>query len=129
MFNLFHRPKYDPADTAMARGLGLTSILIGLAELLMPKKIEQAMGLENGQNTGILRALGVREVMHGVDLLAHEDPAPGVHGRLAGDALDGVLLGLAARKTRNPAGFATIAVMVAGVVAMDVLLAKRLNES
>lgn len=128
MFDRFRKPRHHPGDIAAARGLGVASIAIGLTELLAPRRVEEVMGLENGRNTGILRTLGVREIMHGVDLLANDDPAPGVDARLAGDALDGVLLGLAAGKTRNPAGFLAVVGMVAGVVALDVVLARRFRD-
>jgi hypothetical protein len=64
--------------------------------------------------------------MHGVDLLAHEDPTPGVYARVAGDGLDGVMLMAAARETRHPARFAGTTALVMGVVAMDLALAWRL---
>ena len=39
----------------------------------------KAMGVSNDrQTTGVLRVLGVRELMHGIDLLTHKDPAPGL---------------------------------------------------
>ena len=60
------------------------------------------MGIGNGQNTGVLRVLGVREIMHGVNILSHRDPAPGVWSRVAGDVLDGVLLGVAATGPASP---------------------------
>jgi hypothetical protein len=115
-------------DEKAARILGWTSIAIGVSELAAPKKIEQAMGLSNGQNTGTLRVLGVREIMHGVDILTHKDPTTGVMSRVAGDVLDGVLLGCAAKRTRRPAGFALITAMVLGVVALDIYFAKRLAQ-
>jgi hypothetical protein len=118
----------DVSNEQLARTLGVASIGIGLAEIAAPRQVEKMLGIGNGQNTGVLRALGVREIMHGVDILTHDDPAPGVWSRVAGDALDGVLMGIAAKKTRNPAGFATALVMVLGIVAMDVLCAKRLSE-
>jgi hypothetical protein len=118
----------DIDDTTAARGLGVASICIGLTEMLMPRQVEKWLGIRNGQNTGVLRVLGLREICHGVDLLSHDDPTPGVWSRIAGDALDGVLLGAAGVKTRNPAGFATVAAMVSGVVAADVLLGMRLSR-
>src|SRR6059058_805656 len=69
-------------DLQVARTLGWVSLAIGLTELIAPKKIEQTMGLRNGQNTGILRMLGIREIMHGVDILAHRDPTPGLWARV-----------------------------------------------
>jgi hypothetical protein len=114
-------------ENTAARTLGFVSLGIGLTEILFPRQIEKTMGIGNGENTGILRTLGVREIMHGVDLLTHEDPTPGIWARVAGDMLDGVLLTAAARKTRNPGGFAAIAALVAPVVAADMFLAPKLS--
>jgi len=113
-------------DIDAARGLGFASIAIGLTEILAPKKLEQAMGIGNGQNTGMLRVLGVREIMHGVDILTHDDPTPGVWARVAGDVLDSTLLGIAATRTKKPASFSTIFTMVLGIGILDVLFAERL---
>jgi len=114
-------------DNKAARSLGWASLAIGLAEIAAPKKLEQAMGISNGQNSGVMRVLGVREIMHGVDILTHNDPTPGVVSRVAGDVLDGVLLGYAAKNSRRPKTFALITVMVLGIVALDLLFAKRLT--
>src|SRR3954447_5771869 len=85
-------------DQQAAQCLGWASIAVGLTEILAPKQLEKTMGVGNGQVTGILRVLGVREIMHGVDLLTHKDPTPGVWSRVLGDVLDGVLLGAAATR-------------------------------
>lgn len=107
-----------------ARGMGLVSLGIGLAELAAPRQLEKTMGIGNGQTTGILRVLGVREIMHGVDILSHRDPTPGVWSRVAGDVLDGVLLGLAGKKSRNRSGFMAICAAVLPVVLLDAVLAR-----
>src|SRR5206468_1023918 len=101
------------------------SIAIGLTELLMPRKLEKTMGINNSQNTGILRVLGVRELAHGYDLLAHKNPTAGILARVAGDLLDGALLAGAAKKSRNSKGMAIIAAMVTPVVLADMILAGR----
>lgn len=111
-----------------ARSLGYASIGIGLAELAAPRRLERFMGIGNAQNTGILRVLGAREVLHGVDILTHRDPGPGLWARVAGDALDVAVLGLAAKKTRRPAGLATALAMVLGIGALDLLLALALQR-
>lgn len=110
-----------------ARTLGLVSLGIGLTELAAPRQLEKTMGIGNGQTTGILRVLGVREIMHGVDILSHRDPTPGVWSRVAGDVLDGVLLGLAGKKSRNRSGFMAICAAVLPVVLADAVLAPRLS--
>jgi hypothetical protein len=115
-----------PSTSALPRTLGWASLGIGMAELLAPRTIARWLGVDPGRS-GLLRALGVREVGHGVDLLAHRDPAPGIHARVAGDALDGALLGVAATRTRNPGGFAALSAAVLGIVALDLLCAVRLH--
>lgn len=109
------------------KGLGWASIGIGLAEIAVPKQLERMTGIGNGENTGILRVLGVREVLTGVDILAHDDPTPGVWARVVGDALDLALLGAAAKHTRRPGGLGAAFAMVAGIAAMDVLCATVLS--
>lgn len=120
--------RHTTHDEQLARTLGFASIGIGLAEVAAPRQIESMMGLSNGKTTGILRALGVREIMHGVDILSHNDPATGVWARVAGDMLDGALLAVAATKTRKPAGFGMVTAAVLGVVALDFIFAARLGK-
>lgn len=111
-----------------ARGMGFVSLAIGLTEIAAPRQLERAMGIPNGQNTGMLRVLGVREIMHGIDLLSHDDPTPGMWARVAGDVLDGAVLGLAARQTRRPGGFMAVCAAVLPVVLLDMILAPRLSQ-
>ena len=120
----------ESADVAAGRALGWVSLAIGLTELALPRKLEKTMGLDDGtgQNAGAIRMLGLRELAHGFDILSHRDPTPGVWGRVVGDLIDGVFLGLAARKSRNPAGMAAIFALVMPVVLADLVLAKRLDE-
>ena len=115
-------------DQQAAQCLGWASIAVGLTEILAPKHLEKTMGVGNGQVTGVLRVLGVREIMHGVDILAHKDPTPGVWSRVFGDLLDGVLLGAAATRTKNPEGLAAIFAAVTPVVLADMIFAPRLSK-
>jgi hypothetical protein len=111
-----------------ACALGWTSVGIGLTELLAPGKLQQLMGLDEApSHRGILQALGLREILHGVGLLTAGDDRrkiqAGLWARVAGDLLDGALLGLAATKTRRPSGFAAVAAMVLPVVIADMVFA------
>ncbi len=117
--------KHEPSRAGTI--IGWTSVAIGITELLFPQKIEKLMGLRHGQNTGVLRVLGAREVMHGFDLLVHPNPRPGIVARVAGDLLDGVVLQAMAGKSRNAKGLLTIVAMVAPVVLADALLALKLG--
>src|SRR5436305_1752007 len=108
-------------EETTATGLGIASIAIGATEIAAPEKLQEIMGISNGENTGIMRVLGVREICHGIDILAHKDPTPGIWARCAGDMLDGVLLGVVADKTNRPGGFAAIAaaVLPGGLAGID----------
>jgi hypothetical protein len=127
MFRKHEQETSAAPDTIAARTLGLISIGIGLTEICCPRRLEKTMGINNGQTTGIFRVLGIREICHGIDILSHPDPAPGVWSRVFGDVLDGALLGIAGAKTRKPGGFAAIAAMVLPVVVADLIFAKRLS--
>jgi hypothetical protein len=115
-------------DVAAARALGWASIGIGLTEILAPRQLEEAMGIdEDDTNTTVLRALGVREVAHGIDCLTRRDPTYAVWGRVAGDVLDTALLGVVGAKTRRPGAFAAIAAGVMAIGIADVVVALRLT--
>jgi hypothetical protein len=111
-----------------ACALGWTSLGIGLTEVLAPDRLQSMMGLEQqASHRGILQVLGVREILHGISLLtAGRDEQKiqlGLWSRVVGDLLDGALLGIAATKTRRPAGFAAVAAMVVPVVIADMVFA------
>jgi hypothetical protein len=115
-------------EETTATALGVASIGIGLTEIAAPQKLQEIMGISNGENTGIMRVLGVREILHGVDILTHQDPTAGIWARCAGDMLDGVLLGVVAAKTRRPGGFAAIAAAVLPVVIADMATCFKLSS-
>src|SRR4051795_12004774 len=126
--NCYEWERHAAVDQQAAQCLGWASIAVGLTEILAPKQLEKTMGVGNGQVTGILRVLGVREIMHGIDLLAHDDPTPGLWSRVFGDLLDGVLLGAAPTRTKNPGGLAAVFAAVAPVVIADMIFAPRLSK-
>ncbi|MBV9883500.1 MAG: hypothetical protein JO276_10870 [Sphingomonadaceae bacterium] len=79
-----------PADR-FGRALGWFSIGLGLAELLAAPRITRALGAEGREAT--VRAMGARELLHGILCLSIEDDF-GPWTRVGGDVLD--LAGLAA---------------------------------
>jgi hypothetical protein len=76
------RSKHDE----LARSLGYFSIALGVAELLAPRALCNAIGLRGLE--GVVRAYGAREVATGVAILASHDPAPWIWARVAGDMAD-----------------------------------------
>lgn len=121
-------PAESTGDGArLARGLGWFSLALGATELLAPRVLARAIGLDpRGATAMTLRAMGAREIAAGVGvLLAPHRPAP-LWARVAGDALDLGLLGLASatQRTRAPRLAGAVAA-VAGVTALDVVAAVR----
>jgi hypothetical protein len=115
----------DTATDTLARGLGIFSIALGIAEIAAPRALARALGMK-GQE-GLIAGYGVREIATGI--LASKDPTPWIWGRVAGDGLDLATLATAL-EGRNPkkgnVGIAMAA--VAGVTALDVYCAQTLSR-
>lgn len=102
----------------MAQGLGWFSIALGVAALAAPRPLGEAIGV--GDRSLLIRAIGLRELLGGMGLLAQRQKAPWLWARVAGDGMDLALLGLALasdshRRDRVGATFAA----VLGVAALD----------
>jgi hypothetical protein len=129
--NMLQTEQQSAADGA--RTLGWGSIGIGLMELVAPHQVEHMLGLEHSHKThGILRALGVRELLHGVGILAERRATPqlaaSVWARVLGDALDSALLGIAATKTKRLSSFAAVAATVTAIGAADLYYAMKIQH-
>lgn len=112
----------------LANFLGFFSLGLGFAELAIPGVVAKIAGI-NSDGHGVMRAMGAREMAHGVSVLSSAQPGAQLWGRVAGDALDLALLGGALMNPKNSRGrtiFATAAVL--GVTVLDVLAAKQLSE-
>ena len=110
----------------MAQALGYTSLALGAAEIAAPGFLSRQMGLDN--HPRLMGALGAREMAAGVAILSQENKKPGVWSRVAGDAMDLALLGVAARKSDRKAGVAVAAAMVLGITALDVMCAMKASR-
>jgi uncharacterized membrane protein len=118
-------------DTARRRargaavGIGVASVALGVAKLVAPRALARLVGAPAGSREGgLVQALGVREVVTGLGLLASRSPVPWLWSRVVGDALELALLGAVAgagRGDRRRAGAALGA--LAGVAAFDVACA------
>lgn len=131
------QPYQRMADDALGTGgqglanfLGFFSLGLGLAEFVMPGVVAKVAGFNSdGDGHRLLRAMGAREIAHGVSVLSSAQPDKQLWGRVAGDALDLALLGGALANGRNSRGrtlLATAAVL--GVTVLDVLAAKQVAE-
>lgn len=106
--------------------LGWVSLALGAAELLAPRKVARAVGMDES-HSGLLRAYGAREVVAGIG--AHSvNPVPALWSRVAGDVVD--LATLAATTRRDEGGRsrgAWIAIgTVAAITAVDLFVAASL---
>ena len=111
----------------VARTLGWFSIGLGLAEVLAPASMARMTGMQGYE--AMLRLFGLREIMSGIGILAGPGPASGwLWARVAGDALDLGLVGVAAGSNDGEGGKRALAAgAVAGVMLADILCAQRLT--
>jgi uncharacterized membrane protein len=115
---------------SLADFLGVFSIGLGLAQVLAPETMSKICGIEDAEgNRGVMRALGAREISHGIAILSKQQPEKAVWSRVAGDALDLALLGKVMANPDNHRGrtlFATANVLA--VTALDVMAARQLSR-
>ncbi|OJT20969.1 hypothetical protein BO221_29190 [Archangium sp. Cb G35] len=103
--------------------LGWVSLGIGLTELAFPKGLCRLMGVPK-RHAGLLRVFGLREIASGLGLLLQPHRREWVWSRVAGDALDLSLLGVAfQRPLSNKGWLGAITAAVAGVTLVDVFAA------
>lgn len=76
--------------TKRAYGLGWLSLGLGLIEIAAPQVIEQTLRIKG--RSGLLRAIGVRELISGAGILLQSKPTPWLWSRVAGDVMDVALL-------------------------------------
>jgi hypothetical protein len=120
------RGRSQSAADGLARSLGYFSLVLGAAELLAPRAICRAAGL-NGQEA-LVRSYGLREILTGVSILTSHDPTPWVVGRVAGDVLDiATVAGGRSGRSRDSNKPLALAALVA-VTAIDVLCANGLKS-
>jgi hypothetical protein len=116
----------DSQTDALARGLGVFSIALGLYELLAARSLTRALGMRG--NETLVRAYGVREIATGIGILAAKDPTPWIWGRVAGDGLDLATLCTGLEGFNPKKDNVTVALAaVAGVTALDVYCATTLS--
>jgi hypothetical protein len=111
-----------------ASGLALLSLALGLAEELMPGKMAKMIGVDEDQS-GTIRALGLREIGHGISIMMSQKPTPQLWARVGGDAIDLAYLGYAATNDNaNKTRLAIAAAAVLGATAMDLAGARMLSS-
>lgn len=119
-------PRSARAETT-ATALGMFAVAIGLAELIAPHPLSRLIGVRDRRwSSLLLRAFGLRELATGLGILGVRRRGPWLWARVAGDAVDLFMLGLAMRDGRSGrARTATALAAVAGVTALDVYAAAK----
>jgi hypothetical protein len=113
------------ADGSLSKGLAYFSMALGAAEVLAPKLLSRAIGLE--PRPALMRALGLREIATGIGMLSLPGSPAGPGARVAGDAVDLAVVALTSglsSATRKRRIIALLA--VAGVAALDVYATRKL---
>src|SRR4051812_42162518 len=103
----------------IATGLGYFSIALGLTELLAPRAVSRAAGLD-GHET-VVQAYGAREIATGIAILTSHDATPWIWGRVAGDAADIATVVAGSRHASKSENRMWALVALAGVTALDVI--------
>ena len=128
LVELKYRSVENVASAKFAKGLGLFSIALGLAEVLAPAQMAGLIGL-NDKYRPYLPLLGAREIAHGVGIMRSEKPTTAVWTRVGGDAIDLAFLGAAmADSGTNKRRLGMAAAAVAGVTVLDVICAQKLSK-
>lgn len=112
----------------LTRSLGWLSIALGVPQMAAPKRVARMIGIADGDRTrSTMRAIGLREIAAGIGILSRAQPARWLWARVAGDAMDLTLLGLAREARRSRVGVTMAA--VAGLTLIDELLASRASRA
>ena len=128
LVELKYRSVENVAAAKFAKGLGMFSIALGLAEVLAPGQLADMIGL-NEKYRAYLPLLGAREIAHGVGIMRSDKPSTAVWTRVGGDAIDLAFLGAAmADSHTNNRRLGIAAAAVAGVTLLDVLCAQKLSK-
>jgi uncharacterized membrane protein len=106
---------------AAPRTLGWLSVALGLGGLFVPRTMARWSGLSGHES--LLAAVGARELVSGIGLLTQRDKVPWLWARVAGDALDLAILGLASAPRGGRGARAAGTAVVAAITAADVAAA------
>jgi hypothetical protein len=102
---------------SVAKALGWFSIALGVAELVAPGRIAQAVGLDGKH--ALVRSYGARELVAGVQTLSVDKPA-GLASRVIGDLIDIATLVPALSSSNPKRGNAVLALgAVAAITILD----------
>lgn len=119
---------------SLAVSLGWFSIVLGTAEVAAPRAVCRLVGArDRGKAPVVVRAMGVRELVQGIGILARPRPTAWLWSRVAGDGLDLSLLGLVAaenakRRTRTAIAIANVLAVTVPDVLESLHLSRKKGE-
>src|SRR3954465_12120729 len=93
----------------LANGLAWFSIALGVSEMVLPDRVAALAGLPRS-SVPTLRALGAREIGHGISILAAPGHPTPVWSRVAGDAIDLAVMLSAFRSEESDEGRLSVAI-------------------
>jgi hypothetical protein len=111
-------------EHALARGIGLLSLGVGLSLVLAPERTVSGFGMGERRRLGLF--LGAKDLVIGSGLLHSRNPRPWLLARAASDAQDATLLLAGIAFGDFPRGKALFGLAVAtGLCAASLALARR----
>jgi len=119
----------DATAEGTAKFLGWFSLGLGLAQLLAPHQMVKLVGLESTMRRKfIMQAVGIREIIAGLGALTQFRPLTWTRARVAGDAMDLVMLGRAFQAPDAERKLTILSIAaVAGITITDILTTERLQ--
>lgn len=110
------------ASDRLGKALGWFSFGLGIAELIAPRQITRALGMEGKE--ALVRAYGAREIGAGILCLSIDRQA-GLWSRVAGDGVDiaTLLTGMRSDNPKRDKVMLALA-MILGIAALDALAAQ-----
>jgi hypothetical protein len=112
-------PSSRGVPDSLARGLGWFSLGLGLTQLLAPRRITRALGMEGKE--ALVRVYGAREIGSGI-LSLSPDKTLGLWSRVAGDGLDIATVMTALRPDNPKRDNVVVALaLLLGITAVDLI--------
>jgi uncharacterized membrane protein len=120
------RARAGVAQDWLARGLGVFSIGLGIAQIAVPRRLARLIGVP--ESPTLFRLLGAREIATGVGILMSRKPTAGIWARAAGDGMDlGLLISALRSERSDPTRVMLAMAAVGGVTALDVQTGQMLS--
>ena len=124
----------DRVGRLLADGLGWFSLALGAVQIGAPDVLNRQIGVDDdSRNRAIMRGIGARDMAHGIGILGGLGRRFWVWSRVAADAMDLTLLGIALgankKKGRRRRRTGIALVSVAGVTLLDLIAPARMTRT